>query len=192
MIFCPVSAVAMSGMSMAQYWITNKGNLRKLYEELWQSHCVHHESHKNNLWWKWWLLFKKPASTRLNCFTVPNKHVITHCSKVSHIKDYNAGINNVSLLNFVNYPLWWRRMRPVTVAALSKARTAFARSNAGVVRSNHTQSMDVCVHLFCVCVVLCVGRGIAAGWSPVQGVLPTAYRIKKLEKRPRSTRALKT
>jgi hypothetical protein len=28
------------------------------------------------------------------------------------------------------------------------------------VDSNPTQSMDVCVRLFCVCVVLCVGSGL--------------------------------
>jgi hypothetical protein len=48
--------------------------------------------------------------------------------------------------------------------------------------------MDVCVRLFCVCVVLCLGRGLATGWFPVQGVLPTVYRIKKLKKRPRSNK----
>jgi hypothetical protein len=26
---------------------------------------------------------------------------------------------------------------------------------------------------WCVCVVLCIGRGLVMGWSPVQGVLPT-------------------
>jgi hypothetical protein len=45
-----------------------------------------------------------------------------------------------------------------------------------------------CVGLFCVCVVLCVGSGPATGWSPVQGVLPTVYRIKKLKKRRRSNK----
>jgi hypothetical protein len=38
------------------------------------------------------------------------------------------------------------------------------------------------VLLFCVCVVLCVGSGLSTVWSPVQGVLPTVYRIKKLKK----------
>jgi hypothetical protein len=38
------------------------------------------------------------------------------------------------------------------------------------------------VRLFCVCVVLCVGCGLAMGWSPVQGVLTTTYRITKTEK----------
>jgi hypothetical protein len=58
------------------------------------------------------------------------------------------------------------------VTVRSKAYTVFARSNTGVLRSNTTQGMDVCVRLFCVCVVLCVGRHLAMGSSPVQGVLP--------------------
>jgi hypothetical protein len=43
--------------------------------------------------------------------------------------------------------------------------------------------MDVCVLLFC---------GLATGSSPVQGVLPTAYKIKKLKRRkdPKSCRAI--
>jgi hypothetical protein len=44
------------------------------------------------------------------------------------------------------------------------------------------------VRLFCVYVVLCVGSGLATGWSLAQGVLPTVYRIKKLKKRPRSNK----
>jgi hypothetical protein len=40
------------------------------------------------------------------------------------------------------------------------------------------------VRLFCVC-VLCVGSGLEAGWYPVQGILLSVYRIKKLQKRPR-------
>jgi hypothetical protein len=41
--------------------------------------------------------------------------------------------------------------------------------------------MDACVRLFSVYVVLCLGRGLATGSSPVQGVIPTVYRIKKLK-----------
>jgi hypothetical protein len=44
---------------------------------------------------------------------------------------------------------------------------AFARSNSGIVGSNPTRDMDVCVRLFCVCVVLCVGSGLVTSWSPV-------------------------
>jgi hypothetical protein len=38
--------------------------------------------------------------------------------------------------------------------------------------------MDVCVRLFSVCVVLCVGSSLATGWSPVQVVLLTVYRLR--------------
>jgi hypothetical protein len=42
----------------------------------------------------------------------------------------------------------------------------FARSNTGIGGSNPSQGMDVCVRLFCVCVVLYVGSDLATGWSP--------------------------
>jgi hypothetical protein len=51
------------------------------------------------------------------------------------------------------------------MAARSKARTVFALSNTGIVGSNHSRGIDVCV---CVCVVLCVGSGLATVWSLVQ------------------------
>jgi hypothetical protein len=43
------------------------------------------------------------------------------------------------------------------------------------VGSNSTQDMDVCV--CSVFVSSCVDSGLASGWSPVQGVLPTVYNI---------------
>jgi hypothetical protein len=64
-------------------------------------------------------------------------------------------------------------LKPVTVAARSKAWTVVARSDAGIVDSNPTQGMEVCLRLFYVCVVLCLGSGLATGWSLVQGVLPS-------------------
>jgi hypothetical protein len=67
---------------------------------------------------------------------------------------------------------------PITVAARSKAWTVFARSNNGIMGLNPTRGMDVCLHLFCVCIVLCVGSSLTRGWSPVQGVLPTMYRLR--------------
>jgi hypothetical protein len=75
--------------------------------------------------------------------------------------------------------LWWR---PITAAAQYKAWTVFARSNAMIVGSNPTQGMGVCV-------LFCVGSGLATGWSPVEWVLPSVYRIKKRKKRPRSRRS---
>jgi hypothetical protein len=44
---------------------------------------------------------------------------------------------------------------PITVAARSKAWTLFARSNPGIMGSNPTQGMDVCVR-FSVFVLFCV------------------------------------
>jgi hypothetical protein len=79
---------------------------------------------------------------------------------------------------------------PITVAAQSKVWTVFARSNTGVVGLNPTRGMDICVRLFCFCAVLCVSRGLATDWSPVQGVLPTVYRISKLKKRPKPNKGL--
>jgi hypothetical protein len=57
--------------------------------------------------------------------------------------------------------------RPVTVAARSKAWTVFARSNAGVVGSNLTRGMEVCVYS-----VFVLGSELATGWSLIQEVLP--------------------
>jgi hypothetical protein len=37
---------------------------------------------------------------------------------------------------------------PDTVAARSKARTVFVRSDAGIMGSNPTQGIDVCVYAF--------------------------------------------
>jgi hypothetical protein len=55
---------------------------------------------------------------------------------------------------------------PITVAARSMAWTVFARSKTGVLGSNLTWGMDVCVRLFWVCTVLCAGSALATGWSP--------------------------
>jgi hypothetical protein len=50
---------------------------------------------------------------------------------------------------------------PIAVATRSKVLTIFARSNTGIVGSNPTQGMDVCLRLFCV--LSCVGSGLATG-----------------------------
>jgi hypothetical protein len=80
---------------------------------------------------------------------------------------------------------------PITVTARSEAWTVFACSNTGVVGSIPTRGMDVGVRLFCVCVVLCLGSGLATDWSPVQGILQTVYRLRNWrQKRPRFTRTV--
>jgi hypothetical protein len=81
--------------------------------------------------------------------------------------EINIPWNNVFLIY-----CWVLVKLPVTVDDRSKACTVFARSEAGMVGSNPTQDMDIWyVYAFCVCVVLCLGRGLATSWSPAQGVL---------------------
>jgi hypothetical protein len=46
------------------------------------------------------------------------------------------------------------------------------------------------VIFYFVCVALYIGRGLRKGWSPVQWVLPTVHRIKKLQKRLRPNKGL--
>jgi hypothetical protein len=57
----------------------------------------------------------------------------------------------------------------------------FARSNTAVVGSIHTHGMNVHVCDYSVFMLSSVGSGPVTGWSPVQGVLPTVYKIKKLK-----------
>jgi hypothetical protein len=96
--------------------------------------------------------------------------------------------DNLIVLDLVTLIIFW----PITVAARSKAWTVFARSNAGIVGSNPAQVINVCIVCvyFVFFVVLCVGRGLAKGWSPVQGVLPTVYGFTKLKKGPRPNKGL--
>jgi hypothetical protein len=62
---------------------------------------------------------------------------------------------------------------PIPATSRSKASTVFPGSNTRNVGSTPTRGMDVCVR-----VVLCVSSGLATGWSPVQGVLPTVYGLR--------------
>jgi hypothetical protein len=96
-----------------------------------------------------------------------------------------SGDTNIGEISHTTY-----QVKLIIAAARSEAWAVFARSNARIVGSNPTQGMHVCVRLFGVCVVLCVRRGLARGWSPVHGVLPIVYRIKKLKNRPRPNKGL--
>jgi hypothetical protein len=83
------------------------------------------------------------------------------------------------------------RKEPITVAARSKTWTVLACSNAGIVCSNPTRGMDVCVRLlYMFYVVLRIGSGLATGWSPIQGVLPTVYRSRNWKSDRGSTKGL--
>jgi hypothetical protein len=58
----------------------------------------------------------------------------------------------------------------------------------GIVALNLTRGIYGFTRIFYVCVVLCIGRGLATGWSPVQGFLLTVYKIKKLKSRQGPTK----
>jgi hypothetical protein len=62
---------------------------------------------------------------------------------------------------------------PITVSALSKALNVFACSNTGIVDSNPTQGMDVCVYsVFVLC------SGLATGSFPSK----ESYRLPRIKK----------
>jgi hypothetical protein len=61
--------------------------------------------------------------------------------------------------------------KPIIVGARSKARNVFVSSNTGIVISNPTRGMDVWVNS--VCVVVALRRAD----PPVEGVLPSVYKI---------------
>jgi hypothetical protein len=83
---------------------------------------------------------------------------------VLHLNDYFKHILRACMLCY---------MKLDNITWGTKTWTVFARSESGIVGSNHTQGMDVCVHLFCFCVVQCLGSGLSTVWSLVQGALPT-------------------
>jgi hypothetical protein len=64
-------------------------------------------------------------------------------------------------------PVSMAASKSITVAARSRAWTIFALSNTGVLGSNPTRGINICVRLLDVCVVLCIGRSLATDRSPV-------------------------
>jgi hypothetical protein len=70
---------------------------------------------------------------------------------------------------------------PSTVTARRKEWITFARSNTGVVDSNPTRGMDVCVRA-----VLCIGSGLTTAWSLVQAVVPSVYKDYETEEEARA------
>jgi hypothetical protein len=64
------------------------------------------------------------------------------------------------------------------VAARSEAWHIFARSNAVIVGPNLTEGMDVCLRLFCVCVVLC--KVAALRWADHSS--KESYPLSKIKK----------
>jgi hypothetical protein len=68
----------------------------------------------------------------------------------------------------MKYTVLWamKLQRTIKVTALCKAWTVFARSDGGIMGSNLTQDLDVC--LFFVFVVLYIGKGAGQEWPQFQ------------------------
>jgi hypothetical protein len=107
------------------------------------------------------------STVRMNVFPT----LILHCLEQNKLH-YSLNVYDMLVLRFSNFVWVLYGSGPITVASRSEAWTVFARSNTGVVRSNPNRDMDVCVR-YC--------SGLATGWSPVQGVLSTVYRITTLK-----------
>jgi hypothetical protein len=74
---------------------------------------------------------------RYNQFRNTTMLLLSHCNRSLSIR-IKLGCDN-------------RPFTPVTVAARSKAWNVFTRLITGVVSSNPTRGMDVCMRLFCLC-----------------------------------------
>jgi hypothetical protein len=107
--------------------------------------------------WNWW-----EGNWRCSRYKARGLPTITWCSKDMHI----IARREIFLLCIcVSCRSQWSR--GLRHEPSSPARTL------GIVGSNPTGGTDVCMPLFCVYVVLFVYSGLATGWSPVQGVIPT-------------------
>jgi hypothetical protein len=79
---------------------------------------------------------------------------------------------NLFILSVVNWSFVLLLQSIYTPRGLRHEPSSLARTLGSWVRIP-LKAMDVCyVRLCCVCVVLCLGRGLATCWSLVQGVLP--------------------
>jgi hypothetical protein len=87
----------------------------------------------------------------------------------------NAIQDETSISDRARVALITNRMLPNTVAARSKAWHVFVPSNTGIVGSNPTRGMYVCV--CSVFVLSYVGSGLLMDWSPAQGTLQSLYEI---------------
>jgi hypothetical protein len=92
------------------------------------------------------------------------------------------GVIRNSHKHFLRYWSWVSR---------SRAWTVFGRSNTGVVGSDLTWGVDVCLHLFCVCAVLYVGRHLETSWPPSKGYYRPCIVLENWKKQKKTHRAQK-
>jgi hypothetical protein len=123
-----------------------------------------------------------------------NSEILSLCfwQKSCWSKEISRQITNSGLLSSVKSPFLLIFTQVTEFSADHSGRAVWGinrlRSLERWDRGFESHSRHGC--LYSVCVFLRVGSGLATGWSPVQGVLPTLYRIKKLKKVPRSNKGL--
>jgi hypothetical protein len=135
----------------------------------------------NDFWWD--LKAAERAFGSVSCL----RYSIWSLAKITYFQTTSALITSQFNILDSNYAPG-RSQRPRGL----KHEPSSPRSNTWIVGPKSTRGMDVCVRLFYICVVLCVGSGLATGSSPVQGVLPTVCRTKKLKsgQDPKGCRAI--
>jgi hypothetical protein len=79
---------------------------------------------------------------------------------------------------------------PITTAARSKTWTVSVAQTLDRRFESHLRYGCLCDLIICLCCPVCAGKGLAIGWSPVHGDLPTAYKVKKLKRGQGPTRTI--
>jgi hypothetical protein len=122
-----------------------------------------------------WRLFKKGSGPWVNASSAKALHSYSRTTSfesrpwhrlsylpwgysVSSDEHWDSSLPRQNDQFFLKYLPLTIHSQPVTVAALSKAWHVFAQSNTGIVGSNPTQGMDVCVRLLCLCCSVCTYR----------------------------------
>jgi hypothetical protein len=130
-----------------------------------------------------------------NLIGIVLRSAMTSRQRVTHLtwEKWCRGCGNVSYLLYVALDSRWISVHRWTLRSqwprgLRHEMSSPARNLLSWVGIPLKAWMSICV--YSVFVLSCVGNGLATGWSPIQGVLPTAYRIKNLKKRPGSNNGL--
>jgi hypothetical protein len=118
------------------------------------------------LWWWWWRRGGGGRMLRQVCWSSSNRTV--YITVQNNLRVFRSSI--LSREHNWSVRSQWSR-------ALRHEPSSIARTLGSWAQIPLKAWMCVCVRLFCVCVVLCVGSVLATGWSPVQEVLPTVYRL---------------
>jgi hypothetical protein len=121
---------------------------------------------------------QQPLTQWVTCVVTPQ------VKRQSHEADQSppciAEVKNCTAIASLSHTSSWHSAElPITVAARSKAWIVFGRSNTDN-RGFKPYSRHGCLSAFILCIVLCVGWGLAMDRSPFQGVLSTVYTLRNL------------